>query len=514
MRTVLISSGLIVLAACNETTLVQTDPAPVVTIVSPEDDTQFEGIDTLELFAKASDNGNVEDLELTWSAAGMGVLGTIAPDSNGETYFALPAADLGEGTHALTVEVVDPGGQSGRDTVTIHIGEGAFNGEGAPTVVFTAPSSGQTFLRDDEIVFVATATDAEQAPDTLSCSLSGATGLFWEGSPTSTGNISVPYATLPVGPHIINLTCLDDDGKIGSDTVDVTINNDGRPYVTILAPLNGDVFMLDDTVTFEGEVADDEDDVELLTLEWSSDIAGVFATGVPDSSGWHALATDTLPGGIHLISLTATDTDAQWASDSILVTVQDPNDIDGDGDGYTPGDGDCDDNNYDINPGVIDICDDIDNNCDGETNEPWKDTYEANDTFDMGHELGTIDSDFGPIFSDSLFVAGLTLQHSQDEDWFWFNVDDTWFDNANINAWIDVNASGNYIIEMYWVDGSYTNWGDYNLVDSASGQGLFGTSYDSALLIDDRSDYAVRIYSTTWSAGTCIDTYDLLIERF
>ena len=44
--------------------------------------------------------------------------------------------------------------------------------------------------------------------------------------------------------------------------------------------------------------------------------------------------------------------------------------IDDDGDGWSVDCGDCNDDDPTVNPDVIDICDGIDNDCDGEEGEP------------------------------------------------------------------------------------------------------------------------------------------------
>ena len=520
MRTFpLLLGGIFLIQGCSEPTLAAQDPAPTISILNPVADEQFDGDATIDFVATVNDNSALVDLEVTWSAAGAGTLGVVTPDSSGQVLLPVPASSLGEGLWAISAEVVDPAGQAGRDSVTIQVGEGVFGGDGAPNVVITGPTSGATFIRDDEIVILGTITDGDgDAPDTLQASLSASTvGILWEGNPSPTGTVSFPISTLPVGNHTVTLSALDSEGNVGLDSVDFTVNNDGRPYATILTPNTGDTFMLGDLITFEGEISDDEDDEELLTYEWTSDLELYpLDAGVPDSNGWTAFATMNMAAGSHLITFEATDTDGQWASDSILITLQDPNDLDQDGDGYTPNQNDCDDNDAAINPGEYDVCDDIDNNCDGVINEPWADSYETNETSATSYYLGTIDADLGPIFSASLDIAGLTLQHAQDEDWFFFYLDDDILDPAHPTVDIDVSAAGNYVIELYYVGGDYSdvyNFGGWTLKDSASGTGVFQVSGNGEPFSDDDDYWAVRVYSTSWTPGGCSDTYDLTISK-
>ncbi len=55
--------------------------------------------------------------------------------------------------------------------------------------------------------------------------------------------------------------------------------------------------------------------------------------------------------------------------DGLAAWYLDPSFIDGDGDGYTPCEGDCDDEDMGIHPGVLEVCDGIDNDCIAATDE-------------------------------------------------------------------------------------------------------------------------------------------------
>lgn len=75
------------------------------------------------------------------------------------------------------------------------------------------------------------------------------------------------------------------------------------------------------------------------------------------------------------------------------------NDPDADNDGYSVADGDCDDQNSDINPGVTEICDNgIDDNCDGLT--------------DTGGVCASGDDSDGDGFFDDTERGGITLPSS------------------------------------------------------------------------------------------------------
>ncbi|QTA88133.1 MopE-related protein [Desulfonema magnum] len=69
-------------------------------------------------------------------------------------------------------------------------------------------------------------------------------------------------------------------------------------------------------------------------------------------------------------STSTTSSTTSTTTTSTTTTTIDINDIDNDNDGYTENQGDCDDANHLISPGVEEICNDgIDNNCDGKKNE-------------------------------------------------------------------------------------------------------------------------------------------------
>ena len=521
MRRMIIVFVLTMTLGCAEWGVQTTNIPPTAAITYPVDGDVFDVGELIEFTGVTSDSGAETDLTVTWSTSNGGPLGEEAPDANGAVYLAI--ADLAEGDHTVTLTVVDTGSLSGSDSVQILVGEDPGDDDdaedGSPTVLIQGPAGGSEFLRDEEINFIATVADGQQSPDTLGTTfVSTVDGVFWEGFPSVSGTVDYTTGELQVGTHSVTLTAVDDDGHLGSDAVDFEILNDGRPFVWITNPANGSGFYNYDTINFEGTVADDESDVEVLVVTWSSSIDGELWSGNPDSNGY-TVWPQMLTAGSHVITLTALDEDLQEASENILVDVLDPNDFDNDGDGYTPNQGDCDDNDALVNPGMTDVCDDIDNDCNGLINDPMADIYEyeplnltwsPNDTYDTGWDLGEVDD---PLWNnDTIEVSGLSLHNDADEDWFTWFADDEYYDNVSIAITVDIPYSGTYVVELYQVDnGNWSNWGSWNLEDSASGGGFLQVTYGGDMFDDDEDYFAIRVHSMSWDITACNLTYDFYI---
>ncbi len=76
-----------------------------------------------------------------------------------------------------------------------------------------------------------------------------------------------------------------------------------------------------------------------------------------------------------LLALSACDKDESAVTDSMEpIVVDSANPLDGDGDGVTAADGDCDDSNADIYPGRAEDCNGVDDNCNELTDEGFGDS--------------------------------------------------------------------------------------------------------------------------------------------
>ena len=273
--------------------------------------------EVLTLVGSVTDaNHAAEDLIATWSADGVTACEGSTPEDDGTTTceVTVPAGD----ELAVQLEVRDPKGASGSASVDLVITETE-----APFVDLLAPEDGSVFFLGEAIAFEATVTDGEDEPGDLTVwfesSLDGRIEIA--STITSAGELAGAL-DLSLGSHDLALWAEDADGKTNRDRVSITVQ-DTPPTAEILTPEEGSdaVYYTGELIALSGLAGDAEDAPSDLLAEWSSSLDGTLDVDASvDSSGTIA-SYATLTEGDHVLSLTVTDSAAQTATDTVVVTV-------------------------------------------------------------------------------------------------------------------------------------------------------------------------------------------------
>jgi hypothetical protein len=234
-----------------------------------------------------------------------------------------------------------------------------------PQITVSSPNGGELWSGLESISWQA--SDDDNDPLTFSVFYSPDNGHVWMPVAQSleAQEYEVDTTVLPGGDSALIRVIASDGFHTVMDDSDETFTVQQNPPVAVIQePNDGERFRSDQQITFSGNATDNED--EILSEESFTWVLN--DQGIGTGRKVHA----TLPAGLHEITLRATDSMGEIGESTITIEVLlfDPFDLDEDGDGYTEKQGDCDDNDPEVHPGVIEVCDDdIDNDCDEEIDE-------------------------------------------------------------------------------------------------------------------------------------------------
>ncbi|MFZ5439062.1 MAG: PKD domain-containing protein [Myxococcota bacterium] len=283
-----------------------TNQPPEVAIDSPRDGEVLRGAGPFSLVGRVTDPDElIGNQNIVWSSDRQGVLG------NG----AVVSTPLLAGAHRLRLHAADSQGATSSAEISVTVVTDVATNT-PPVATIDAPVNGALFDEGQPITLRGHATDAEDG-------MLGGASLAWTSDVAGalgTG-AELVFNNAARGRHRIVLTATDSRGESAVATIELEVVLPGTnrpPSVTITAPQNGATLTLGAATTLTGSATDVEDGpLSGAALAWSSSRDGALGTGA-------SLAV-TLTQGVHVLTLTATDSMSATGTASVTVSVNAPN---------------------------------------------------------------------------------------------------------------------------------------------------------------------------------------------
>ena len=233
--------------------------------------------------------------------------------------------------------------------------------ENPPQVTVLSPNGGETWSGSQTVSW--TGSDADNDQLTYSLLYSPDNGNKWlpVASKLPVTSYTVDTSTLMGGDNaLFRVIATDGFHTVMDDSDQPFLVEQNPPDVVIHAPSSGDIFAQERSVSFCGDATDTED----ITLP---EDAFAWVMGI-EVFGLGRCVEAMLPAGLHDITLQATDSNGSTSQKMVQIEIIASAvwylDQDSDGFGQIE---DCNDNDPSINPAAEELCDGIDNNCDGQT---------------------------------------------------------------------------------------------------------------------------------------------------
>jgi RHS repeat-associated protein len=265
----------------------------------------------------------------TWTSGNHYSLGSQNPQDNstwGVTRAALPA-DIAPGQQAtfnFTVTAPSTGGRYNfqwrmvQDTVE-WFGDYSTNIErlinALPTVSITSPANGATFAGPVSIPITANASDS----DGTITEVHFYKGTTWIGTAT-TAPYSFNWGGVAVGTYLLTAIAVDNTGATTTSApVNITVNSNSPPTVTIASPANGASFTAPASISISANASDSDGTISRIDFFQGVNLIGSDTTA-PYSVVWNNVSS-----GSYSLTARATDNGGATATTSaVSITVNQP----------------------------------------------------------------------------------------------------------------------------------------------------------------------------------------------
>jgi hypothetical protein len=234
-----------------------------------------------------------------------------------------------------------------------------------PHVSIASPPDGFTVAVGTPVAFEAVYSSSAATAEALVLAWSSDLDGPLPGGSAADGVASMTAEDLSLGTHVITVSA-SDDTFTSTDDVRVVVEENNAPTLSLVGPPDG-VLVSDLSILDVSAVVADhqESDLTLIALAWFVDGVAVDGPGAPAADGVAPGELGPLTAGSHAVRVTATDTLGATGEAELAVEIV-PSDLDQDG--YADaawGGEDCDDEDPEVNPSAVELCNGVDDDCDG-----------------------------------------------------------------------------------------------------------------------------------------------------
>jgi RHS repeat-associated protein len=278
---------------------VNVDAAPTVSITSPANNAVVPAPANITITATAADtDGTITKVDFFDGATLVGTA-TTTPYSAALTNVAL-------GAHSYTARATDNLGIVTTSTA-INVIVNAL-----PSASISAPSSGSVFIAPATIAVTATAADSDGTVAKVD---------FYQGTTFLGTSTSAPYSfnwsSVASGSYSLTAVATDDrGGTTTSAPVNVTVDVNAAPTVSITSPAAGANFTAPANITLSADATDSDGTVASVAFYYGTTLIAT-RTASPYSFTW----TSVPQGSYVLTAVTTDDLGASTTSASVSITV-------------------------------------------------------------------------------------------------------------------------------------------------------------------------------------------------